>query len=219
MRFLSRNPKIFCIGFNKTGTTSLHTFFQRSGLRSTHNTEWTRYSYLSREKRYFYRYQAFSDGEKPDFVRLNNWFPDALFILNTRDERAWVRSRIKHTLRWSKSHSDTTELLKSERLGWMAKVFFADPKYAITTWIMDRRIYEKQARAFFSDCARFKEIDVTSNTDWQNDLATFMEGSGVRLSKTPTEEIVENKLDESMILDSEQLDQYYALADEIGQWL
>ena len=29
-------PKVFQIGFNKCGTTSLHQFFQRSGLRSVH---------------------------------------------------------------------------------------------------------------------------------------------------------------------------------------
>jgi hypothetical protein len=31
-----KNPKVFCIGFNKTGTTSLHSYFVKNGYDSQH---------------------------------------------------------------------------------------------------------------------------------------------------------------------------------------
>ena len=32
--------RIFCIGFNKTATTSLYSFFYNNGIPSKHNTTW-----------------------------------------------------------------------------------------------------------------------------------------------------------------------------------
>ena len=41
----SEVPKVFCVGFNKTGTTTLHRIFAQLGLRSAHNPRWTDWSF------------------------------------------------------------------------------------------------------------------------------------------------------------------------------
>lgn len=93
-RFANSGPKVFCIGFNKTGTFSLHRFFQGCGLSSEHSTIWPLYSQVEKGKRYFKK-QCYSDGEQSDVVNLSQWFPGSIFILNNRDEREWLYSRIK----------------------------------------------------------------------------------------------------------------------------
>lgn len=79
--------KVFCIGLNKTGTTSIHYAFQKLGLRSFHGGT------------YDSRIDAFSDGRYyRNFKELDEMAPNSKFILNTRDLRAWVTSRVKHCL-------------------------------------------------------------------------------------------------------------------------
>lgn len=92
--------KIFCIGFNKTGTTSLHHFFLKNKLKSTHNTSWWNYT----KKEQFNSYDVYTDGYEryenkrkfPDLKFLKKTFSDCKFILNTRDLDKWLLSRLNH---------------------------------------------------------------------------------------------------------------------------
>ena len=127
--FLNRR-KIFCIGFNKTGTSSLHAFFKACHLESAHNDLWPRYSHIETGKSYFKK-QCFSDGEQSDFAMLDQWFPRSLFILNDRNEQAWLHSRIKHVLRFNEANIDLRTVLRSDRYGGMAKDFLADEESAV----------------------------------------------------------------------------------------
>ncbi len=80
--------KVFCIGLNKTGTTSLHFAFQKLGLCSFHGGSFDS------------RIDAFSDGRYfEQFIELDKLCPNSKFILNTRDLRDWIMSRIKHCQR------------------------------------------------------------------------------------------------------------------------
>jgi hypothetical protein len=106
--------KIFLIGFNKCGTTSIHRYFVANGIRSVH---WDK-GMLAR--RIFQNiasgaplltgyesFDAFTDMEWTDergvyhleayklFPYLAAQYPDALFILNTRDRESWIRSRLR----------------------------------------------------------------------------------------------------------------------------
>jgi len=77
--------KLFCIGLNKTGTTSLHFAFQKLGLRSFHGGTFDS------------RIDAFSDGRYyKNFKEYDCDNPNSKFILNTRNLRDWIISRIKH---------------------------------------------------------------------------------------------------------------------------
>ncbi len=93
-RFLAgrRARKVFAIGFNKTGTTSLHRIFTDLGYRSYHGTKWRDSSRPG-----IYRlYDAFCDGIPDDFRKLDAMFPNAKFILQVRDLDAWLDSRLEH---------------------------------------------------------------------------------------------------------------------------
>jgi len=81
--------KYFVIGFNKTATRTIHAFFIANGIKSQHwnnNRPWDTHDYT-----------AFSSvGDHNDFKLLEKMYPNALFILNTRNLDDWLISRFKH---------------------------------------------------------------------------------------------------------------------------
>lgn len=105
--------KIFQIGFNKCGTRSISHFFKRHGLTTA---DWERGEIAKsiREDVASARLplsdwsdrQVFSDMEfvtardifegYREFRALASAYEDALFILNTRNGEAWIRSRHSH---------------------------------------------------------------------------------------------------------------------------
>jgi hypothetical protein len=105
--------KLFQIGFNKCGTSTLHHLLHKNGVASVH---WDK-GLLARRmfrnraegKRLlsgYEHYQAFSDMEFMDgrrflegyklFRQLAEEDPDSVFVLNTRDREGWIRSRFRH---------------------------------------------------------------------------------------------------------------------------
>lgn len=207
-------PKIFCIGFNKTGTTSLHQFFLSAGLRSTHNHYWPIASHMPSGKEYFNNYQCFSDGEKSSFVNLQRWFPNAQFILNTREERAWVLSRVKHVMRRN-FIPPKSGLMQSPDFHLMAKEFFFDPEAAIGKWILERRIYEDQSRTYFANQSCFLEIDLTKDKEWTQKLNNHLLAEGVAHTSVE-QEIFANKRDQVELFDQSLFAEYTAIVD---RWL
>lgn len=96
-RFIAgRNArKVFAIGENKSGTTSLHRIFQDLGYHSYHGTKWRNTSRTT-----MYRmYDSFCDGIPDDFRKLDDMFPNAKFILQVRDLDTWLDSRLEHIRR------------------------------------------------------------------------------------------------------------------------
>lgn len=85
---MSRYEKIFVVGRNKTGTTSLHNLFQALGFKSLHSEDWMSSNKLT-------EFDAFSDGHVfiEDVLRFQKLFPKSLFILNTRPIKNWIVSR------------------------------------------------------------------------------------------------------------------------------
>ena len=103
--------KIFQIGFNKCGTTSIHQFLLNNGINSIHweggkiadgiiknqSTENPLGSYSS--------FEAFTDFENPyknyyphltHYKLLDEKYPNSIFILNKRNVDDWTRSRMNH---------------------------------------------------------------------------------------------------------------------------
>lgn len=91
----SNAGKVFAIGFNKTGTTSLHDIFTQLGYLSYHGTAWRN---TSRPALYFF-YDSFCDGIPDDFRRLDQMFPNSKFILQVRNLDSWLDSRLEHIRR------------------------------------------------------------------------------------------------------------------------
>lgn len=104
--------KVFCIGFHRTGTRSLHEFLSRSGFRALHWPHWVdgvcyealtiphlfdRHEIVRILSPMITRYNAFSDVPFPSLYReLSEHFPDSRFILVTRDLDLWLKSLIRH---------------------------------------------------------------------------------------------------------------------------
>ena len=215
--FASDSRKIFCLGLNKTGTTSLHRYFQSLGLVSVHQMDWANYTRLFEQKKSFYAAQCFSDGERPDFTFLDQNFPSSLFILNSRDERDWLRSRVKHLLRLNVEH-DASSVLRDTRFGIQAREYFADNRLALINWVSDRRIYHHQVKAYFKGSSQLLEIDVTSEDDWQMTLREFLEENeyvlGATSSATPGP-LHENSRSDADLDLQESVEEGFRLIDEI----
>tara|TARA_A100001015_G_scaffold156177_1_gene173334 strand:- start:481 stop:1038 length:558 start_codon:yes stop_codon:yes gene_type:complete len=104
--------KIFIIGFNKTGTRTLHNYFSKNLIPSIH---WD-HGKLAKQIKYnhengikiltgYDQYTVFSDME--DYINLNyahvdyfkefdKVYPESKFILNIRDVENWIKSRNNH---------------------------------------------------------------------------------------------------------------------------
>ena len=87
-----RSHKVFAVGFNKTGTSSLHALFQSLGLPSYHGVDWR----ACDDPGLLRKYDCFSDGIPRDLAKLDRMFPGAKFILQVRELDAWVHSRLAH---------------------------------------------------------------------------------------------------------------------------
>jgi hypothetical protein len=106
--------KIFQIGFNKTGTVSINSFLNMNGIKSIHNDggKLAKRMYSNAESGLsllsgYEQFQGFTDMEyfQPNsgfkyahvdlFKKLDQEYPNSLFILNIRDVEAWILSRKK----------------------------------------------------------------------------------------------------------------------------
>lgn len=210
-----RGQKVFCVGFNKTGTTSLHQFFVDCGLRSVHETQWPHHSRIKDGATYFDRAQCFSDGEAANFRQLDKWFPSSLFVLNTRNERDWVRSRVKHVLRAGVPNPRST-VEHGTQYGEMARRFYSDEAPTIASWVLDRRIYEGRVRTYFRECKRFTVISVADDPDWHTTLFSHLEKHAlVPKSRTPSPPVHANFRMASDVPDREALERYLSMADRV----
>ena len=117
-------PKIFIIGFNKTGTRSLHYFFKNNGLKSVHwdNAQLTKcfernialgnplldcgvvHNTKVNSPGVYDEMVVISDmtnsitcrDAKDYYKRLDKDYPGSKFILNVRDVDSWIVSRYEH---------------------------------------------------------------------------------------------------------------------------
>jgi len=129
--------KIFCIGFNKTGTSSMHRLFMSLGLSSWHGY----YSHLPVTDPIFHQFQCFSDGDLHDFELLDKTFPRSKFILTTRPLSDWLVSRIRH-IEHRRSVGAT---------GPMREEYEANPELAVRLWIEQRLRYHERVQHYFKE--------------------------------------------------------------------
>lgn len=102
---LSQTTKIFCIGRNKTGTTSLQTFFSQAGFRVAPQWQGEKLIHQSSFSpsddfwRWVDQYEVFQDAPFSwswFLPLLINRYPDALYVLSLRDEEEWFESLVNH---------------------------------------------------------------------------------------------------------------------------
>ena len=93
--------KVFCIGFHKTGTTSLGVALEYLGYRvcgvSHELLPSLRNNDMSEVKSLVNSYDAFKDNPWPVlFKELDALYPGSKFILTSREENKWINSAVNH---------------------------------------------------------------------------------------------------------------------------
>ncbi len=94
-------PKVFCIGFHKTGTSSLERALTILGYRVTgpngvRDRNIAR-NVLSMAHSLVPRFDAFQDNPWPIiYQEMDQAYPGSKFILTQRDVEAWLRSQVRH---------------------------------------------------------------------------------------------------------------------------
>ena len=161
--------RVFQIGFNKCGTRTVHRFLELNGFRAVH---WDR----GRLARRMYRnltngetlingydhFQTFSDMEHVTagfafegyklFPQLAQQFPDALFLLNTRDREDWLASRL--------SHRDGAYAQQ-----WKAFIGVSDDASVIDYWRSDWERHHERVTTFFAKrSVRFLTFDISRDS-------------------------------------------------------
>lgn len=142
--------KIFVIGFNKTGTTSLHSLFTRYKIKSTHNT--------TPVLQIIDKYEAFTDGSHANFREYYARYPDALFILNTRPIQNWLVSRYKH----------------AEEHRFNACWCWPMSKERTNKWITEREEHYSNVLEFFADKKDQLLIVNIEGRGWENRVLKFI---------------------------------------------
>lgn len=147
-------PKVFCIGYNKTGTTSLGKSLELLGFRhSSFNRRVWRELYLKgridRVIDYTAKFESFDDLPwlKEDMIPyLYNSFPGSKFIYLERDEESWEKSYERWTLQmfgYSKNAEEEWGRYTEHRD--FVHSYFADEKSFITLDIKDEKGLKKLA--------------------------------------------------------------------------
>jgi Sulfotransferase domain len=93
--------KVFCIGFHKTGTTSLKKALQTLGYRVTGpngvNDPDIASNVIEMAHALVAKYDAFQDNPWPVIFReMDAKYPGSKFILSLRDSESWIKSQVEH---------------------------------------------------------------------------------------------------------------------------
>lgn len=160
-------PKIFIVGFNKSGTTTLHQYFKSNNLSSVHwdggrmAVAMQANCIASRPvmSGYDRAFTAFSDmvflNEKihiegnAQFRNMDADYPQSYFIYNTRNIDDWIASRLSHD---------------SGRFFGLSKAAYrtADKDKIIKIWKDTRLNFEADIRQYFQSSPRFLELDINA---------------------------------------------------------
>lgn len=172
---------IIVLGFNKTGTTSLHRWFKGSGIRSLHHGGHRRKNNIATRITQnvdrgraalhgFDHFEAFSDLTYTDptqtingnafFRELYQGYPDAYFILNFRPTEAWIKSR--------RGHGAGSLVARTQQIHGLASTEAIED-----IWHDLHQTRLADIRAFFSDkAARF--LDVEMNETASDRISAFL---------------------------------------------
>lgn len=94
-----KTPKVFGIGFHKTGTTSLGQALAKLGYRVCGDVATADPAIADRAvaiaRELTPHYDAFQDNPWPILYReLHGWYPEAKFVLTVRDTEDWLASMV-----------------------------------------------------------------------------------------------------------------------------
>ncbi len=184
-------PKIFYIGFNKTGTVSLHEMMKASGILSAHWATSTSKVILAQKIvsnkmaslpilsgiDEFEAYSDFYTSRGGTYLEANRFFkdfaaeyPDAYFVLNIRGKEGWLRSRSKHYMMLNRG---LLPKKKSIMIQQNAEALNVDPENMTNIWSRIFDIHVKEVREFFAD-GRHNFLEFNIESDDVSTLAEFL---------------------------------------------
>ena len=156
-------PRIFCIGLNKTATTSFHEAMSLLGFRSLH---WggppirKLVETALEEGRPLLddldpSIDVFSDIEalSLNFDLLDRQYPGSRFVLTTRNEDDWIQSRVRHVERNIRRRAEGEyhgNFLEVDEPAWRG------------LW----RSHHERVGRYFRGRDDFLEIDLTAKPEW-----------------------------------------------------
>jgi hypothetical protein len=177
--------KIFQIGFNKCGTTSLHQMFIDSGLKSIHwdggNIAKKIHSNIKQNKAPLDgvdKYDCYTDIENIDtnsfplidyYELLDKAYPNSLFILNTRPLDNWIKSRLNHQ---SGSYANTFKNVLGVKTD----------EELITIWREQWTEHHNKAIDYFKNSDNFIIFDIETEGD---KLTEFLRSWSIPVTKFP----------------------------------
>jgi len=160
-------PYIFCIGFNKCGTTSLFKYFQANGIPSIHNAQGRlalgMLVNMINGKPIFEgfdkRFRCFSDmvyvndriaiEGNVHFRTMDRDYPGSYFIYNSRNMEKWLNSKAK----WIGPAGSYIERYK--------KILQTHKdEDVIAHWRAKRLAFEAEMRAYFHGRSNILEVDI-----------------------------------------------------------
>ena len=188
--------KIFCIGFNKTGTTSLEKLLKTLGFTVGNQAaaemlmgDWAKYKNADRIIKYCHSADAFQDVPfmfPGLYKELDRAFPNSRFILTVRDSAdQWLHSlKAFHTKKFStdKNRTPNEEDLKNATYRYKGFMFdlaelFWD--YPLVPLYLDQQYKEKYTRhindvtEYFHETNKLLRLNVGSKSDL-NVLCRFL---------------------------------------------
>ena len=179
------HPKVFCVGFNKTGTVTLDSIFRDQLSYRTAHTPDGRTGLSSRIGTASTGSDAFSDGACASIKNLDELYPEALFILNTRPLKHWVLSRHKAVERSRRAASWL--LTKYVPLGFVARIInrlvLDNSDRAVIRWIRIRNSYHEHVIRYFKDRTEKLLVLNIEEAEFATQLARFL---GTENSIVPT---------------------------------
>lgn len=175
--------KIFQIGFNRCGTSSLYDLFRRNEYISVHWKDGViaKTMLSNRDSGLALltgidEYEFYSDMEYTSstqiiegyrwFKELDIQYSNSLFILNLRDKGNWIKSRLQHpqgTGTYIKRYCDYYNLSESD---------------IIKMWSDDWDNHISDVRSYFSGSDRFLEFDIELDNPYK--LYGFLIENGIR---------------------------------------
>ncbi|WP_299684393.1 sulfotransferase family protein [uncultured Tateyamaria sp.] len=153
--------KVFGIGFHKTGTTSLAVAFKALGMSVTgpNNTDDRDIAdtYVTLAQDLSKEYDSFQDNPWPLVYReMDEMWPDAKFILTTRDADRWVKSQVSH---FGARSTPMRELIYGKGRG----MPFGNEEHYKATMLA----HNDAVRAYFAGReGKLLEIDITKGHGW-----------------------------------------------------
>ena len=172
----SSHPKLFFIGFNKTGTKTLHSFFRDNGYLSVHSSSYMAQrlglppiAKLMQQNQAsglplltgLDHYDVYSDMislTESELIEANGLFreldaenPGAYFVFNDRPVEKWIRSRLSHE-----------GGPRGSFVGRYAKAFGISEAEAPERWRAHYDRHKADVLAYFAGKPRFMVFDIES---------------------------------------------------------